>query len=501
MVAPRANKTLLSDKPAKSLSTTVSLSEVLSAKVRLEASAFNAEARHAVAQIRNYPDGFLPLLGTSGLASTCSTPLRLRRVYVNPTHGVSFLSSSDIINLHPEPSNYISKKLTRAISKMLIERWDVLISRSGTIGNIGFAGSKLKGMALSEHALRLRASDASTAGFIAAFLRSRYGRLQLTRATYGSVVVHIEPEHLEGVIVPCLHPVQRSEIGNLFVDACESRDKASDLLEEADKFLHKILGLKPLSDLIPGAKRSLTSQAKASRLDGRLDAAYHDALAKTAEKALARISCGLLRLDDPSLSREVRAVTKFRKRVYVPKGIPLLSSKQIFQIDPIDIKELGRKRHSKDMPEIGLKENMVAITCSGTIGRVQIIPKYMEGWAANQHAIRILPSDPLTGGYLYAWLASDYGYKLISRHSYGSVILEIDRFMLASVPVPNASQALRKEVGELVLRAKDLRHKAWALEQAAIKQVETIILKDTAPKSDLARQKTSQSVRRESPSI
>ena len=32
-------------------------------------------------------------------------------------------------------------------------------------------------------------------------------------------------------------------------------------------------------------------------------------------------------------------ITKFRKRVYVPKGgIPFLSSKQLFQIDPIDVK-------------------------------------------------------------------------------------------------------------------------------------------------------------------
>lgn len=476
MVAPETNRSASPAKRDRSLATTVLLSEVLGARVRLEASAFNAEAREVVAQVTNYLGGFQPLYGNGGLANTCSAPIRLKRTYVDSAHGVPFLSSSDIINLHPQPSNFVSKKITRQLKNMLIDKWDVLISRSGTIGNIGFAGSRLSGMALSEHALRLRANDASTSGFIAAFLRSRYGRLQLTRATYGSVVVHIEPQHLEGIVVPCLHPVQRSEIGSLFVDACNARDKASDLLDEADRLLHKILDLAPLSTLTRGRKRSLTSQVRAFQLDGWLDASYHDALAEAAEKRLARLSCGVLRLDDPSLSKEVRAVTKFRKRIYVPRsGMPLLSSKQIFQVDPIDVKELGRKRHSKDMTEIGLKENMVAITCSGTIGRVQIIPKYMDGWAANQHAIRIVSSNTIMAGYLYAWLASDYGQRLIARHSYGSVILEIDRFMLASVPVPNTLETIRKQLAEPVLRANELRHNAWKLEQKAISQIESML--------------------------
>lgn len=478
MVATKSNRTALPGKPDKSFSTAVSLSEVLGAGTRLEASAFNSEAREAVAQIKSASDGFQSLYGNSGLADTCSTPLRLKRVYVDSDHGLPFLSSSDIINLQPRPSNYISKKLTRHLSEMLIDKWDILISRSGTIGNIGFAGSRLSGMALSEHALRLRASDPRTAGFIAAFLRSQYGRLQLTCATYGSVVVHIEPKHLEGVIIPRLHPVLRSEIGSLFVEACEARDKASDLFDEADRLLHKSLDLPLLSTLARGRKRSLTSHVKASQLDGRLDASYHDALAEAAEKRLTKLPGGIMRLDDRQLSLDVRAVTKFRKRIYVPgDGIPLLTSKQLFQVSPIDIKRLGRRRHQKDMKEIALEENMIAVTCSGTVGKVQIIPRYMAGWAASQDALRIVPSSPIEAGFLYAWLNGEYGQRLLKRHTYGSVVVHIDLPMLKSVPVPNITHIVRKQVGELVLRGNELRNDAWILEQKAIRQIESMLSK------------------------
>ncbi|MFH0814897.1 MAG: restriction endonuclease subunit S, partial [Candidatus Falkowbacteria bacterium] len=152
-----------------------------------------------------------------------------------------------------------------------------------------------------------------------------------------------------------------------------------------------------------------------------------------------------------------------------------MSSKQVFQVDPIDVKRLARGAHTKDLPEISLRENMLVITCSGTIGRVHIVPRYMDGWTANQHALRVIPTEEVNPGYLYAWLASDYGYRLLTRYSYGSVILEIDRWMLGAVPVPLPDIAVRNEIGDLVLRANNLRDEAWHLERKAISEIEEIV--------------------------
>ena len=139
------------------------------------------------------------------------------------------------------------------------------------------------------------------------------------------------------------------------------------------------------------------------------------------------------------------------------------------------MKRLAKGAHTKDLPEIGLKKNMVVITCSGTIGRVQIIPAYMEGWTANQHATRIIAAIGMNPGFLYAWLASDLGHRLITRHSYGSVILEADKDMLGSVPFPLAGASTQDDIGNLVLTANNLRDEAWRKEQEAIKQIEGLI--------------------------
>ncbi|MBV9879295.1 MAG: hypothetical protein JO180_02315, partial [Gemmatirosa sp.] len=135
----------------------------------------------------------VPLFGTEGLCNEAHNAFRFRRTYVAPDRGVPFLSSSDIIDLRPEPDRHVSRRLTPRLEQLLVRQWDVLISCSGTVGNVALAGERLTGMALSQHAIRVRAPDPEIAGYATAFLRSRAGRVQLTQAAYGSVVVHIEP--------------------------------------------------------------------------------------------------------------------------------------------------------------------------------------------------------------------------------------------------------------------------------------------------------------------
>ncbi|NCS47647.1 MAG: type I restriction endonuclease subunit R [Microcystis aeruginosa BK11-02] len=464
------------DEESEKLSTTIKLSEVFAAGVRLEASAFSIEAHNAVTALTNSGLPLIPLYGEGGLCQKALDGFRFKRIYVNSEHGFPFLSGSEIISLRPRVEKYLSCKQTKGLDKLIIQKWDILISSYGTIGNISLATEIFAGKALSENAIRLRANDPDTAGFIAVFLRSRYGRPQLTQTSCGSVVSYIKPEHLGKVLIPDFPPIRRIEIGRLMCKAGELRDEANHLLDEADRLLHERLNLPYLKDIAPRGSASFTTTIKASQLMGRFEGSFHNPEAIAAEKQLAKLPVEITKIGDQRVTKEVRAITRFRARTYVEKGgIPLLSSKQLFQVDPIDVKKLAKGAHTKDLPEIQLEENMIAVTCSGTIGRVQIIPKYMANWTANQHANRLLASDDINAGYLYAWLVSDYGYSLMTRHAYGSVILEFDRFMLASVHIPLPEPAIRNEIGDLVLKANQLRDQAWRNEQEAISKLEKLI--------------------------
>ncbi|MGL6337770.1 MAG: restriction endonuclease subunit S, partial [Waterburya sp.] len=420
----------------------------------------------------------IALYGEEGLCSEAHNAFRFKRIWVSSDRGIPFFKSTEITALYPQIAGFLSRKLTPRLNELFIKKWDVLISCSGTIGNVGLATETLTGKALTQDVIRLRSEDSDAAGYITAFLRSRYGRLQLTQATYGSVVVHIEPEHLERVLIPDLPPIRKIAIGRLMCEAGEHRDEANQLLDEADKLLHERLNLPYLNTLQSDIQGHTHTIIKASQLAGRLEASYHNPLALQAEQQLQQLPIEITTVGDERITKEVRAITKFRKRVYVEHGgIPMLSSKQLFQIAPIGIKRLAKGAHTKDLPEIQLETNMVCVTCSGTIGRVQIIPAYMSQWTANQHATRFIAASDMNPGYVYAWLASDYGNLLITRCSYGSVILEVDLGMFSSVLIPLPNLTIINEIGNLVLQANQLRDEAWRKEQEAISQLENLIKK------------------------
>lgn len=462
LVSPHAGE----GKHLGSRSVGVRLAEVAEAGLRLEASAYALEARQALAEVQACGHPVKPVLGADGLCHAAHNAFRFARVYVGPENGVPFLSSSDIIGLRPERGRYLSKKHTKRLEELKIKPWDVLVSRSGTIGNVGLASPRMSEWVLSEHVIRITAPDRDTAGYVAAFLRTDWGRAQMAGMTYGSVIQHIEPQHLTRIWLPDLPAIRRIEIGRAFVEAALKRDEANEHLDTADRRLREALHLPPL----PKPKKGpVINTIRASRWGGRLDASFHSPTARWVVEQLKRIGFECVPLGDPALTQLIRGVTKFRKRVYVSKGgIPMLSSKQLFQISPVDIKGLAKGAHGKDLDEIVLDPNMVVITRSGTVGRVQIIPGYMKGWTANDHTIRVIAPDDEMAAYLYAWLSSEYGEALITRHSYGSVILELDRFMVAEIPVPLATKHQRQAIAALVLKANRLRDEAWQLEQTAL---------------------------------
>jgi type I restriction enzyme S subunit len=463
---------------AAKISTTVRVSELFSVELRLDASSHSIQRRRAVDELRSGRFKVQPLFGPDGLCAESHNAFRFRRVYVSPERGVPFLSSSEIIRLDEATGYYVSRSETKGLEKLLIKPWDVLISCSGTIGNISLAGESLAGKALSQDAIRLRHPDVDIAGYIAAFLRSSFGRAQLVGVSYGSVIPHIEPHHLGSILIPEPSALLVSQIGRPMVVAVKCRDEANRLIRDAKRLLIERFNLPPFDNLKRDHRNMLVSVVRASSLGGRLDAGYHSGLTLATEGMVAGLKGGVAKLGDPEITKEIRAITTFRTRVYVERGgIPFVGSRQLFQFDPIDVKRLSTAAHAKHLPSIALKAGMLVLNRSGrvSIGHVQIVPRYMEGWAASEHATRVIAADEMNPGYLFAWLASEYGQQLVRRHDYGSVVPTIDKGMLASVPVPLATKSDRDEIGDLVLKANELRDQAWRLERDAIGKLEHLI--------------------------
>ena len=90
---------------------------------------------------------------------------------------------------------------------------------------------------------------------------------------------------------------------------------------------------------------------------------------------------------------------------------------------------------------------------------------------ASQHILRIIPKDIPTG-YLFAFLNSEIGLKVIQSFMYGSVIQQIEPHHLELVPIPLLSEDLMNSAHDNVMRYKDNMNSAINMELEAIDLIE-----------------------------
>jgi type I restriction enzyme S subunit len=456
---------------------TVRLRQVLDKGNRLEASVFDIEGKHAREVLSTSIWGTRRLGGEKGYADKIFYPGRCKRIYCSKDvpGATGFLGSAEMLDIRPVPVKFMSARQNNIADFEVDTKW-ILISRSGTIGNMTFVSKTLKNYLISEHAIRIVCNEYQ--GFIYALLKSKIGQAIIKSNIYGAVVSQIEPEHLEDIPIPNPPDALKKKIHDLIIKSYDLRDESNALLDKAEAMLYEALDLPPLDKLKPryfDACAGLRNYSvKLSKLGGRLDGSYHVPIVESIIKQLNKGTAEVTTVGDPRISARIILPGRFA-RVYVEEGqgTVFFGGKQLLELDPSNKKYLSLAQHGERIKkELRLEENMVMITVSGTIGKVALTPKHWEGWAANQHIIRIVPASLDIAGYLYVFLATDYGHEFITRFTYGAVVDEIDAWQVSQIAVPILKDvSTQKEINRLALEANRKRAEAYRLELEAIRSI------------------------------
>lgn len=449
---------------------------------RLDASAYDIEAMNALSVVRHSPYGWVYLWGKDGLVEDAYVGSRFKRIYTDNREDIPFFLPSDIEDIYPSPSKYISNKTRVNIEELRVHKGLLLVSVSGTIGKTSLVGKKLDKQVFSHDLLRVSFKSIYDLGYVYAYLNTETGLKLLQSNNYGAVVDHIEPEHLAKVPIPNAPEEIKRRIHESIVASYDLRDQSNDLIDEAQHLLYEALDLPENPDLkpkyyAPDAGFRCFSMSS-NELNGRFDASYHLPEIKEILSLISKQAAEVTTLGDSRISKKIILPGRF-KRVYVDKGngVPFFGGKQLLQLDPSGDKYLSINNHRDRITnELAIAENMCVVSCSGTIGKVQIVPRHWSGWTINQHVMRIIPASKEIAGYIYIWLASPYCYFLISRNNYGAVIDEIDDKQLSEVAIPLLKdKSLQSHINDIVLKANRLRYDAYLKEQEALSQMENIL--------------------------
>lgn len=456
------------DSPIKWCS--VTLSDIVSKGKRLEASVFDVESKKAYKTVVSGKYQTVNLISADGFVERAHYGGRLKRNYVDKTHenAIGFIGSSEMLDVNPQPVKYMID--SDRVKDLHVKENTVLISRSGTIGNMAFVNRTLSKLLISEHAMRLECRYAP--GYVYAYLKTKTGQAMVRSNIYGAVISQVEPEHLASIPIPKAPENIVFQIDSMIVNSYKLRDESNELLKEANDLMTCELSLPPIEEWTQSTSPVNTFNVKLSHLEGRMDASYHVPVVDSIIEHLKQYAKEVTTVGNSKISKEVILPGRF-KRIYVDEGYGrvFIGGKQLWEIDPSNKKYLSVVHHADRIrKQLELHEYMTLITCSGTIGKVALVGKAWEHWTANQHIIRVVPANQEIAGYLNVFLASDYGYQLINRYTYGSVVDEIDDNHVRQIPIPLLKKhEAQKRINDLALEASQKRYEAYCLEQEALR--------------------------------
>lgn len=409
-----------------------------------------------------------------------------KRIFVaNQRFGERYFTASNMMTSNPLMfAKYLSYKRTENMKNMSVRTHYILISCAGTIGNVKLIDGNLDATIASQDIIRVVPNE-DDYGFIYAFLSTPTVYEYLQSLMYGSVVSRIEPSSIYNIPLPKIGDSVKEEVHDLIKKSVELREEAAVFLNKAECLLKEKALLCNLDADNYDYYGPRSSERKVScfvRNSKDINTTTINAFNHSARirQMKSLITCEKKPLTDILLNGDTFSTGSFpRVEVKEGNGVMLINQKDIFDTIVKGKWISKRKVKTDNLVEYG----EVLIAGVGTLGesetfcRVVFANEDLVGQLVSGEFIRMKTTNEVPSGYLYAWLASDYGFRLIRNTQAGTKLCRPIPRLLLQIPVPIIEKADMEEIDRLVREAHTLRYKANENERNAIRMVEQEIEK------------------------
>src|ERR1039457_5888642 len=216
---------------------------------RLDATTYSAgafQALDAIEACRFEKRSVGSLCGTIWHPVQNQARSNFKRIYTTEAHGVPFVTTRDMFFYPLQPGRFLSRRMPKLGDLMVPKGW-LVVSRSGTVGNILYVNGTLSNCAISDDAIRIEPKGAH-AGYLYAFLSSAYGQPVIAKGIYGATIDHLEPKHLAVIPIPMASEKVQLAVHEKVMRAYSIRDAGNELFRQATAELYGLLKVEKFKD-------------------------------------------------------------------------------------------------------------------------------------------------------------------------------------------------------------------------------------------------------------
>lgn len=191
--------------------------------------------------------------------------------------GIPFIRISNIKLLEFDTTDlvYIPKEIHKKEIKTELNKGDIVISKIGSIGNIGIINEELSPCNFSQNNIGIKMNGKIDSHYLATYMISKYCLFQLHRYSTIQVQSKLNLSDIRNLIVPIPSPEIQKYIGDKVRKAEELREEAKTLQKEIDILLEVDMLLKEETDKVYNIYDSKINWTNEINIEDRIDPNFY----------------------------------------------------------------------------------------------------------------------------------------------------------------------------------------------------------------------------------
>ncbi len=161
-----------------------------------------------------------------------------------------------------------------------------------------------------------------------------------------------------------------------------------------------------------------------------------------------------------------------KKSCFVEEGVAVYEQQHAINDQFESIRYFIDDKKFQEMMRFELLPGDLIMSCSGTMGRVAIVPDTIRRGIINQALLKLTPSSKVDAQYLRLWMESNSFMEEIEKYSQGAAIKNVASVkVLKEIKVPCPELSKQKEIVSKVLNYREQTNQLESIYQQKLKSL------------------------------
>ena len=354
---------------------------------------------------------------------------------------------------------YISEGLGNSLERTQVSAGDIVISQRGSLGQCAVVDDRFPKLNISANIIAIKNIKETSATFIHDYLLSSFGQKMLERSTSGQVQQKITTQDIADVLIPIgCNEKKLCEIVSKAYSRTSKMKELEVLISEPSPFIHKILGLREITNNKPYVFASKMNNITHARFDPE----FHNPFYTNRVKEIKKLNHDMLG-NVVDFSSEIWDQKSFfyDEFPYIEiAGVQLKKNKYSTSVIPVS--------EAPSRAKMIVRQGDIIVSTTrphrGAIATVNCRENEMQIASTGFCVLRDIKRSDVSKEYLQWILLDDYILlQMLQRSSGGNYpAITADELKQVIVPIPDieTQSAICREASERMKQADALRMSA-----------------------------------------